>query len=130
MSYRDTIVWAKSLEMAVLVYQLASALPREEIFGIRSQITRAASSVPCNIAEGWCRATPRDKAHFMTIAHGSLAELETLITICERMGWFSLDSTAPVRLLLDETGRMVTALRRRFRDGAATKRLRRNSTKP
>lgn len=121
MSYRDTVVWRKSLEMTLIVYRLASALPREEVFGIRSQITRAASSVPCNIAEGWCRETARDKAHFMTIAHGSLAELDTLITICERMGWFSVDATAPARLLLDEVGRMTTTLRRRFRDGARPK---------
>lgn len=121
MSYRDTVVWEKSLEVAIGVYRLVSALPREEVFGIRAQMTRAASSIPCNVAEGWCRETARDKAHFMTIAHGSLAELETLITLCERIGWLSVESTAPVRSLLDEVGRMVTVLRRRFRDGAKKK---------
>jgi len=128
MSYRDTVIWSKSLEAAISVYRLASALPREETFGVRSQMTRAATSIPCNIAEGWCRETPRDKAHFMAIAHGSLAELDTLITLGERIGWFSAESTRSTRALLDEVGRMTTVLRRRFRSGAKNARPANRST--
>lgn len=118
MHYRETIVWNTAMEATSAVYALTPLLPREELFGVRAQLTRAAISVPCNIAEGWTRESPRDKANFLAIAQGSLAELETLITIGERLGWFVTGDTAHLRGLLDELSRMLTTLRRRFRSTA------------
>ncbi len=115
MHYRETILWRKAMEAAREVYRLVPRLPREETYGMRSQITRAAVSVPANVAEGWTRETDRDKANFLAIAQGSLAETETLLTLCEDLGWFPTTETATLRGLLDEVSRMLTSMRRRFR---------------
>jgi len=115
MHYRETVLWRKAMEAAREVYRLVPRLPREETYGMRSQITRAAVSVPANVAEGWTRETDRDKANFLAIAQGSLAETETLLTLCEDLGWFPTTETATLRGLLDEVSRMLTSMRRRFR---------------
>lgn len=115
MHYRETTLWRKAMEVAHEVYRLAPRLPREETFGMRSQITRAALSIPANIAEGWTRETNKDKAQFLAIAQGSLAEVETLLTLCEELGWFPTNETQRVRGLLDEVSRMLTSMRRKRR---------------
>jgi len=115
MHYRETVVWNRAMEAAREVYRLVPLLPREEIYGMRSQMTRAAVSIPCNIAEGWTRESGRDKAHFLAIAQGSAAEVETQLTLCEQIGWFPAQETTTVRRCLDEVSRMLTALRRRQR---------------
>ena len=86
---------------------------------MRSQITRAAVSMPANIAEGWTRETVKDKARFLAIAQGSLAETETLLTLCEDLGWFPQSETQTLRGLLDEVSRILTTLRRKMRTEAA-----------
>ncbi len=82
---------------------------------MRSQITRAAVSMPANIAEGWTRETVKDKARFLAIAQGSLAETETLLTLCEDLGWFPHSETQTLRGSLDEVSRILTTLRRKMR---------------
>jgi four helix bundle protein len=72
-------------------------------------------SIPANIAEGWTRESDREKMQFLAIAQGSLAETETLLTLCEQIGWFPERETQSLRALLDETSRMLTTLRRRYR---------------
>jgi four helix bundle protein len=116
MHYRETILWQKAMESARQLYKLVPMLPREETYGMRSQITRAAVSIPANIAEGWTRETDKDKAHFLAIAQGSLAEVETLLTLCEDLGWFPKDQTQSLRGLLDEVSRMLTTMRRNRRN--------------
>ena len=86
---------------------------------MRSQITRAAVSMPANIAEGWTRETVKDKARFLAIAQGSLAETETLLTLCEDLGWFPQSETQTLRGLLDEVSRILTTLHRKMRTEAA-----------
>ena len=97
------------------LYRLVPRLPDTERYGMRSQITRAVTSIPANIAEGWAPESPKEKAHFMAIAHASLAETETLLTLCEDQGWFPRNETQRLRELLDEVSRMLTAVRRAFR---------------
>ena len=115
MHYRETILWRKSMCVALEVYGLTPRLPREETYGMRAQITRAAVSIPSNVAEGWTRDTARDKARFLAIAQGSLVETETLLTLCEDLGWFPAPETRNLRSLLDEVSRMLTMMRRRRR---------------
>jgi len=119
MHYREMIVWQKAVDMVREMYRLVPKLPKEETYGMRSQITRAAVSVPANVAEGWTRESSKEKARFLAIAHGSLAEVETLLTICEQLGWFPQQQTAQVRSLLDEISRMLTTMRRNRRVRAA-----------
>lgn len=100
---------------ALEVYRLVPRLRREETYGMRSQITRAAVSVPANIADGWGRESARVKAQFLAIAQGSLAETDTLTTLCERLGWFSEEVTRTLRGLIDEISRTLTTMRRQYR---------------
>uniref|UniRef100_UPI0036F2345A four helix bundle protein n=1 Tax=Leptothermofonsia sichuanensis TaxID=2917832 RepID=UPI0036F2345A len=97
------------------LYRLVPRLPKEETYGMQSQITRAIVSIPANIAEGWTRESEKEKAQFLAIAHGSLAETETLLTLCENLGWFPTDQTQTLRGLLDEVSRMLTTMRRKMR---------------
>ena len=115
MHYRETILWRKAMKAAREVYRLTPRLPREETYGMRSQITRSVVSIPANIAEGWTRETAKDKANFLAVAQGSLAETETLLTLCEDLGWFPTNETQTLRSLLDEVSRMLTTMRRRNR---------------
>jgi four helix bundle protein len=108
-------LWQKAVEATRELYRLVPKLPKEETYGMRAQITRAAVSVPTNIAEGWTRETNRDKANFLAIAQGSVAEMETLLTLCEDLGWFPKSETVRLRQLLDEVSRILTAMRRRRR---------------
>jgi len=114
-TYWQLIVWQKAMAMARSVYALAPRLPREETWGMRSQITRAAVSVATNIAEGWVRESRAEKTQFLSIAQGSLAESETLLTLCEQNGWFSKEDAARTRAMMLEIGRMLTSLRRNLR---------------
>lgn len=113
--YKELVVWQKAMGVARGVYALAPKLPREESFGMRAQLTRAAVSVPSNIAEGWARESGKEKAQFLAIAQGSLAEVDTLLTLAEQLGWFDLKEIEPLRTTMDEVGRMLTTMRRQHR---------------
>ena len=84
-TYRDLIVWQRAIELVTEVYQLTEIFPKEEIYGITSQMRRAAVSIPSNIAEGRVRGTRKDFTHFLIISYGSGAELETQIEIAKRL---------------------------------------------
>ncbi|HEX7632501.1 MAG TPA: four helix bundle protein [Lacunisphaera sp.] len=115
MHYRETLVWKRAMQVAREVYRIARFLPREETYGMRAQMTRASVSVPSNIAEGWTRESKAEKRQFLAIAQGSLAELETQLTLCEEIGWLSVVQTKFLRECIDETSRMLTTLRQRLR---------------
>jgi four helix bundle protein len=115
MHYERSIVWKKSMRLAEEACRHASSLPREERFGMRSQMTRAAVSIPSNIAEGWSRETQKDKANFLAIAQGSLAEFNTQLLLCRQLGWLEEGPTQTMLDLIDEVSRMLTTLRQRFR---------------
>ena len=86
-SYKDLIVWQKSILLVKHVYKLTSIFPSEEKFGLISQLHRAAVSVPSNIAEGQARRTTGDFIHFISNAEGSLAEIETQLIIVVELGF-------------------------------------------
>ena len=106
--YRELKVWQKAMEMVTEVYRLTQTFPREEIFGLTSQIRRAAVSVPSNIAEGQGRLTRGEFRQFLGHAKGSLAELETQILIAKNLGYIN----DPLRTLdrLSEVARMLNGL--------------------
>jgi four helix bundle protein len=114
-TYRDLIVWQKSMTLVTSIYQATRRFPKEEIYGLSSQLRRAAVSLPNNIAEGHGRNSTRDYVHFLAIATGSLYELQTQIMISFNLGY--LDK--PLFQALDEPAReierMIGSLVRRLR---------------
>ncbi|MBB1117515.1 four helix bundle protein [Stenotrophomonas sp. W1S232] len=115
MHYRKAVIWQKAMALAEAACRCSMHLPGEERFGVRLQITRAAISIPSNIAEGWSRESRKEKSQFLAIAQGSLSELHTQLLLCERLGWIECGPLQATYGLADETSRMLTTLRRRFR---------------
>src|SRR5579883_3156535 len=99
-------------ELAVLVYSETVTFPREEIYGLTSQIRRAVVSVPSNIAEGHARATTKEYLHHLAIAMGSLAELETQVILAERLKYLPRAQSLIVLTKVDEIGRMLRGLQK------------------
>ena len=85
---------------------------------MRSQFTRAAVSIPANIAEGWIRESSRERMQFLSSAHGSTSELETLLTLCEDLEWIPIAESEQLRGLLDEVSKMLTTMRRNARNAS------------
>jgi four helix bundle protein len=113
--YRQLIAWQKSMKLVGTVYELSKRFPKEEIYGLTSQVRRAAISVPSNIAEGQGRNSSREFLHHLAIAYGSLMEVETQILIAESLGY--LERTVVLDFLerSAETGRIVNGLMRSLR---------------
>jgi len=109
-SYRDLDVWEKSVDLVVLVYQLAKSFPSEEKFGLTSQIKKAAVSVPANIAEGYGRTHRGDYVHHLSMARGSLAELETHVVIAGRLNFIKRKETVETWNVAQEVGKMLNKL--------------------
>ena len=95
--YRDLTVWKEAMDIAEAIYLLTRTFPREEMFGMTSQMRRCAASIPANIAEGFGRAQRRMFIHFLRIAQGSLKELETHSALCGRVGLLGPEEPSPVR---------------------------------
>ena len=110
-SYRDLIVWQKSVDLCVDAYRLAKKLPKEELYALSDQIRRAAVSVPSNIAEGHARHSRKDFAHFLTTAQGSIAEMETQLHLAVRMAMLAEEEVDRLMLLSQEVSKMLMALR-------------------
>jgi four helix bundle protein len=108
-------VWRKAVDLVESVYRASAAFPAEERYGLTSQLRRAAISVPANIAEGAARDGTGEFLQFLGIARGSLAEVETLVVLAERLGF--LGPAAAEALLLDaeEVSRMLGGLQRTLR---------------
>jgi four helix bundle protein len=117
-SYKDLVLWRKSMDLAVAVHRLGSELPRTEKFGLVTQLHRSAVSVPSNVAEGSARRTTREFIAFLHIARGSLAELETQLLLARRVGYLGVEAAPEIDALIVEVGRLLNAviagLRRRL----------------
>ncbi len=113
-SYRDLLVWQKGFQLAADVYRLTRIMPKHEEYRISGQMIRAATSIPANLAEGHGRGTRRDYANFVSIAKGSLAELETFLLLASELRLAEQTSISPILEQADEVGRMLTSLRARL----------------
>jgi four helix bundle protein len=111
-NYRDLVAWQKAMDLVEGVYRVSKEFPREEVYGLTSQVRRAAVSVPSNIAEGEGRGADKEFAQFLRIAHGSLREVETQLMIAERLDYIDCEMTKPLLELSSEVGRVVTGLLR------------------
>jgi four helix bundle protein len=103
-------VWSLAMDFVVEVYRSTEGFPKEEKFGLTSQIRRAAVSVPANIAEGAARQSSKEFIHFLSNAQGSASELETELTIAYRLEYLTHGRYAELLPKLDKIGRMITGL--------------------
>jgi len=109
-NYQDLIVWQKAMDLVEAVYQKTKDFPKEEIYALTSQLRRAAVAIPSNIAEGQGRASKKEFANFLSIAHGSVREVETQILIAQRLGYLSGAEATNLLDLAGELGRMLQGL--------------------
>lgn len=107
-SYKDLVVWQKSIELVQEIYKITSKLPREEIYGLSSQMRRSSVSIPSNIAEGQQRYGTREFVQFLKISYGSGAELETQLIILKNL--YPKIDMLKAESLLDEIQRMLNKL--------------------
>lgn len=110
-SYRELIVWQKSIELVFEIYKLTKLFPKEEIYGLTSQMRRASVSIPSNIAEGYSRKHRQEYIQFIRIAYASGAELETQIIISEKLGMAPKKNFEIVNYLLIEVMKMLNSLK-------------------
>lgn len=109
-SYQDLQVWQKAIALSVDIYRLTSQFPKEELYGITSQLRRASVSIVSNIAEGHSRDSTREFLHFISIAIGSLAEAETQLILAEKLGYMDNSSLKKIFSGTQELGRMLRGL--------------------
>lgn len=113
-SHRELLVWQKAMDMTVLIYQLSTKFPSNEIYRLVAQMTRSAASVPANIAEGHARGSKRDYAHFLAVAKGSLMETETFAMLSVRLGYVTSAEAQRALEIITEISKMLTVLRSRL----------------
>ena len=109
-SYRDLLVWQRSIQLSVAVYRLTSGFPREEIYGLTSQARRAAVSVASNIAEGYGRGSKGEYKNFLGVARGSALEIQTQLVIAEKLSFADKDRISEAALLAEEAGKILWAM--------------------
>lgn len=109
-NHKDLIVWQKSMELTRIIYTLTKRFPQGEIFGLTNQIRRAVVSIPSNIAEGFGRNSDKQFIHFLKIAKGSAAELETQLLISRDLSYLTAKDAKSTLALYDEIARMLGAL--------------------
>jgi len=112
--YRDLLVWQKAIALVKLVYRISRSFPGEEKFGLTIQIRRAAVSIPSNIAEGQARHTRKEFVQFLSHAEGSLAEVDTQLTLAVELGFCDGADAKPAFERCEELRRMLNALRRKL----------------
>ena len=109
-NYKDLLVWQRSMDLVERIYRITEKLPDRERWGLISQMCRAAVSVPANIAEGYGRQSTGEYRHFLSIARGSLSELETHLLLCQRLGYIEPKEVASVLNEVEEILKMLAGL--------------------
>ena len=108
-SYKDLLIWQKGIEIVKEVYVLSEKLPKEEVYGLTSQIKRSSISIPSNIAEGWGRNYTKSYVQFLKYSRGLLLELETQIIIAKELDFISEEQFDRVQKLITEESKMLNA---------------------
>jgi four helix bundle protein len=110
-NFKQLKIWQKGFDIAASTFQFASTLPKEEKFGLSSQMTKAAVSIPSNIAEGSSRSSDKDYARFVEISLGSCFELETQLLIAQKVGLGNIQIQTQLLQDLDEEEKMLIAFK-------------------
>ena len=109
-SFRNLLVWQRSMDLCTAIYEASSAFPDTERFGMIVQMRRAAVSIPSNVAEGQGRLSDKEFRQFLGIARGSLRELETQVLLAQRLGYVDVQSSSELADIMDEISRMLNRL--------------------
>lgn len=109
-SYKELVVWRKSVEFVTEIYRATRTFPRDEMYGLTNQLRRAAVSVPSNIAEGQAHFSQREFHHFLSHARGSLAEIETQLTIARNLAYVPPEQADQLLAKAAEFGRILNGL--------------------
>jgi len=109
-SFRDLRVWKEAMDLVSASYSLSSGFPKEELYGLTSQLRRAAISIPANIAEGYGRENTGSYVQFLRIAQGSLRELQTHVLLAERLGFADVHGVGPVLEKCETVSKMLNGL--------------------
>jgi 30S ribosomal protein S23 len=112
--FKDLFLWQRAMDLVVEVYDLVKKLPKEELFALSDQIRRAVISIPSNIAEGQGRNSSKEFIHFLSIAKGSMAELETQLLLCVRINYLKELEIEKAMSLVEEVGKMLHSLQKRL----------------
>jgi four helix bundle protein len=109
-SYRDLVAWQKAMDLVTATYRAPAGFPKDELFGLTSQLRRAAVSIPSNIAEGQGRLSEKEFRYFLGQARGSLMEVETQLQIAENLGYLQKEQTRSLLQSCAEVGRILNGL--------------------
>jgi four helix bundle protein len=109
-SYRDLVVWQRAIQMTVAIYRLSVGFPKEEMYGLTSQLRRAAVSVASNIAEGYGRASRGEYKQFLGMARGSICEVQTQLTIARELEYGNPETLTKAEELSEEVSKMLFAI--------------------
>ena len=109
-SYKDLIVYQKGYKLSLEIYQATQNFPKEEIYGLTSQMRRSAVSIPCNIAEGYRRGHRKEYIQFLYIAHGSCGELETLMSLSFDLGMLDKNTFEKLYPMQEEVSKLLRGL--------------------
>jgi four helix bundle protein len=112
--FRELKVWQKAHLLTLAVYRITNGFPKNELFGLTSQVRRACASVSANIAEGCCRSTDADFARFLVIAMGSASEVDYHLLLAKDLGLLNESQYGPLALSVSEVKRMLTAFIQRL----------------
>ena len=110
-SFRQLIVWQKSIELVKIIYQITESFPKKETYGLTSQMRRSAVSIPSNIAEGFKRQHLKEFKQFLNISYGSLGELETQVIISSELKYILVENKNEILEKIDPIGGMISKLR-------------------
>lgn len=114
--HKNLLAWQRSMDLVVALYEITRSFPRDEAFGLVSQIRRAAVSVPSNIAEGMTRRWPKERTHFLNISQASLSELDTQLELTRRLGYTPSDTCNQLTERMSEIQRLLGGLVRSIRE--------------
>ena len=115
-TFIDLLVWQEAMNLVEMVYLKTKTFPKEEMYGLTSQIRRAAVSIPANIAEGNGRMSRKEYLRFLAVANGSIKELETHLMIAERLNFLTKETMVQLQPQLQSVGRLLTALRKSLKN--------------
>ena len=115
-SYKDLILWQKAMDLAELIYKSTISFPREETYGLTSQLRRSAVSIPSNIAEGRSRNTKGEFLQFLGFSKGSLSELETQVLLSVRLNYLPIEQSEKILSLAIEVGKLITSFQLKLKN--------------